>query len=125
MRLAELSNNSGGIATTFEKIFGHHGLPCDNGGREHDEIEKEKQQETFIFVCLKCSERDTLVGHKFHTRSIFLRKNLPDSLLLFEHYLVSGGSNKKYCENRARQRVMDSKRILRKMCPERKEFQEM
>ena len=53
MRLAELSNNSGGVATTFEKTFGHHGLTCYNSGREHDEIEKEKQQETFIFVCLK------------------------------------------------------------------------
>ena len=85
--LAELSNNSRGVPTTFEEIIGHHGLTCDNSGREHDEIEKEKQQRNVHFCLPENVQRGThtLVGHKFHTRSIFLRKNLPASLLLFEH----------------------------------------
>ena len=49
MGLAELSNNSGGVATTFEKTIGHHGLTCDNMMR----LKRKSSEETFIFVCLK------------------------------------------------------------------------
>ena len=82
MGLAELSNNSGGVPTTFEKTVVLVTIVGENMMR----LKRKSSKETFIFVCLKMfREAHILVGHKFHTRSIFLRKNLPASLLLFEH----------------------------------------
>ena len=71
MGLAELSNNSGGVPTTFEKIFGHHGLTCDNSGREHDEIEKEKQQRNVHFCLPENVQRGTHSLGTNSTRGLF------------------------------------------------------
>ena len=80
--LAELSNNSRGVPTTFEKTIVLVTIVGENMMR----LKRKSSKETFIFVCLKMfREAHILVGHKFHTRSIFLRKNLFASLLLFEH----------------------------------------